>query len=95
MGEVLADAAALRQHFVDRRRHRRRVGIELEVAMDAAHQVGDRLEPVAAGAEYQRGVSERSVGPRHERARLGHAGGAQAVLRGLVEKRFAYRFPRQ
>ena len=50
----LADAASLLEHLVDRRRHRRRVGIELELAVDAAHQIGDGVEPVAAGSEARR-----------------------------------------
>jgi hypothetical protein len=51
VGEVLADAAALLEHLVDLGRDRGRAGLELEVGMDPAAQVDDRLEPVAAGAK--------------------------------------------
>ena len=92
--EVLAHAAALVEHFIHRGAHRGGTGVELEVGVDALHQVGHRLEPVAAGRERLQRVHARAFGQRHERGRFGHARRDQPVELRLLAHLVTHTFPR-
>jgi hypothetical protein len=93
VGEILADAAALLEHLVDLGRDRGRPGLELEVGMDPAAQVDDRLEPVAARGEARRGISARRFRPGHERARFAQPHRGEVVLGRFAANRVANRLP--
>ena len=48
MGEILADAMALFEHFPQRRRDHGGLGVVSELAADAPHQIGDSLVALVA-----------------------------------------------
>ena len=84
VGEVLADAALVLQHFAQRRGDARCGAVELEVLVDALREVGRGLEDAAPGGEALHRIVGEVLGAldvRRLEGELRHFGNGRAVDR--------------
>ncbi len=95
MGKILADAVALFEHLLERRRDHRRLRIVFELVADAVHQIDGAGQNSAACRKARRGIGGDRLQHRHQRTGKDVADRRRGTEAGGFESQVADALPRR